>query len=174
MKQILLRTVMGVAVSLVAIASASPALADSFDFSGDQLYWTYAVKTKEILQNGPCEVTATLDFVGGKDVVLAIFEACPGAEPRFYPLFGKMTRSGSLKLSFPDFIPIVEIVKEHTGCTVVGPFPKYQGMFRDGVLHAETHFYSQCNVHWPDNDIFDTPVDGPVHWKWTLHLELTP
>lgn len=139
---------------------------------GTQNYWTYATKTKEILQDFDCDVEATLVFLDGHDVVLEVWEDC-GSGVRGGPLFGKMTPSGSLKLSMPDFIPIVDIVQGHTGCSVVGPFPKYQGMLRDGVLHAQTHFYSQCNEEWPPNDLFETPQDGPVHWEWTFHLEVS-
>ena len=169
MKRILLSTVMGAVLALVAIAWTSPALAQTF--SVKQYYWTYAVKTKEILQNADCSVAATLQFVSRKNVLLIGSEVCGGIERGFF-LEGKMTPSGSLKLRFPDFIPIVSILKAHTGCTVAGPFPKYHGVLQDGVLHVETHFYSQCNEHWPANDIFPTPVDGPVHWNWTIDLEL--
>jgi hypothetical protein len=168
------RTLLGAALLAVVVllaAGAGPALAqDVFAFEGTQTYWTYAAKTKETLQNYPCDVTAVLQFLGGQKVALAGEETCGGA-PRPFGLFGKMTRGGSVKLSIPDFVPIVDIVKAHTGCTVVGPFPKFHGMLRDGVLHAETHFYSKCDQEWPANDLFATPVDGPVHWKWTLNLE---
>jgi hypothetical protein len=171
------RTLSGAAllavVVLAAAAGAGPALAqDSFAFAGTQNYWTYAAKTKETLQDAACDVAATLEFLGGQKVVLWGEETCGGMS-RPLALFGKVTRSGSVKLSFPEFDPgIIAIVKMHTGCTVVGPFPKYHGMLRDGVLHAETHFYSKCDQEWPANDLFETPVDGPVHWKWTLHLDV--
>lgn len=173
MKRLILGAAILAVVVLAAAAGAGPALAqDSFAFAGTQTYWTYAAKTKETLQDFPCDVAATLDFLGGQKVALVGQETCGGV-PRFFVLFGKVTPSGAVKLYFPDFDPgIIAIVKMHTGCTVVGPFPKYQGMLRDGVLHAETHFYSKCDQEWPANDIFETPVDGPVHWKWTINLEV--
>ena len=91
---------------------------------------------------------------------------------RTFPLFGKVTPSGSVKLDIPTEIPIRDILEGHTGCSVSGPFPKYKGRLRDGVLHARTHFTLQCNQEWPANDLFETPVDGPVHGEWILDLEV--
>ena len=159
---------------LASLAVVNSAGSQPFVMAGAQNYWNYAAKTGEILQDGDCLVIAMLEFLDGQDVELSIGEQCPGQPPRGGLLFGKITPSGSVKLRFPDFIPIVDILKSHTGCTVAGPFPEYHGNLEDGVLHVETHFHSQCNEHWPANDVFETPVDGPVHVKWTLDLEVGP
>ena len=160
---------------LASLAVVSSAGGQPFVLAGAQNYWYYAAKTDEILQDGDCPAIAILQFLDGQDVMLIVSEHYPCAPPgeqRTFPLFGKMTPSGSVKLWFPDFIPIVDILKGHTGCTVAGPFGEYHGKLEDGVLHVETHFHSQCKEYWPANDLWATPVDGPVHGKWTLHVEV--
>ena len=155
---------------LSAIFAAGAAVAqDLYTFAGTQTYTYYAEKMHEkVLEDGVCPVSALLTFLGGQKVMLLVSEYSP-CEPdgRTFPLFGKMTRSGSVKLEIPEEIPILDILKEHTGCSVAGPFPKYKGKFRDGVLHIKTHFTQQC-----DDGLFGIPVDGPVHGKWIIHLEL--
>lgn len=54
----------------------------------------------------------------------------------------------------------------HIGCTsIAGGFPVYHGFFDGQSLHAESAFNCMIPEHWPPNDVFPAPVDGPVHWQ---------
>ena len=66
-------------------------------------------------------------------------------------------------------------MQAHTGCTVLGgTFPVFHGSMDGERLVARAIFNSRCDQEWPANDVFDVPIDGPVHWVWTIDLAVTP
>jgi len=141
-------------------------------FSGFQNYYTYAVKSKEVLQDGDVDCIAMLDFLEGQNIQLTLSE-WPGTPfERTSTLIGKMTPSGQVKLSFLES-GIIDIIEMHSGCDVYGgPGVNqnnlvYQGSFDGDRLLAVAPFYTKCEVFpYP----IPTPVEGPVHWKWTIDV----
>lgn len=144
--------------------------------SGVQRYYTYAVKMKEVLQGGDGDpgvnCVAELKFLDGQNMQLALTE-WPG-EPweRTSNFIGKMTPSGQVKFTFVE-PGIIDVIEMHSGCEVYGgPGVNqnnlvYKGSFDGERLVATAPFYTKCEVFpYPE----PTPVEGPVHWKWTIDL----
>lgn len=138
-------------------------------------YYTYAAKTKQVLQNANLPAEATLQLLDDNRIELTLREWI-GTEPRDSILVGKCTPDGAVKMNYDfaldpvglaDFLGYVEW---HTGCTISGHFPTFYGRFDGKRLLLVTGFNSQCPEYAPDNDIFSTPVDGPIHWRWTFDL----
>jgi hypothetical protein len=158
----------GSAPSLAKSSPVTASNATSFSLLGGVTYFTYAEKTKEVLQDGTVDADGTLELLEGNGMRLTLNE--PALE-RSTVLEGKLTPGGVVKMVYVN--PPVEVLKQiiqgHTGCTLSGDFV-YHGKFDGNRLLADMAFYSQCRVEWPQNDIFSTPVDGPVHWKWTIDL----
>ena len=157
------------------------------NLSGVQNYFTYALKSKTVLQDAdnPCEVS--LEFVDRKNIVLNIIESLtlPDGTTMMRPsmLQGKITNGGVIKASYPvPMIPetdiaITDIIAGHTGCQLFGPGIEQRtlvfiGYFNGERLKASAFFMSKCDVEWGANDLFETPVDGPVKWRWSLDLEV--
>ena len=165
------------AVTLVVIPSSAQS---SLNLSGVFNYYTYAVKGDEVIQDGDYPATAELTYLDGQAIELVVTEHTT-VGPRTTPFQGKLTPGGQLKLWFPDpLIPgtditIIDIVEGHTGCTVLGgTFPVFHGSMDGERLYASAHFNSRCDQEWPANDVFDVPIDGPVHWVWTIDLTVDP
>jgi hypothetical protein len=152
--------------------------------SGFQKYYTYAVKSKEIIQGKddeglPCDVI--IEFLEAHEIRITVDEGRPDG-PGVY--LGTMTPSGQVKFSFPSplmILPddspfyITDIISMHSGCELYGPginkgTLNYHGYFDGERLLVSASFYSKCEVEWPLNDLFETPVEGPVHWKWTIDV----
>jgi len=150
--------------------------------SGIQNYYTYAPKNNELLQDAdiPCDVI--LEFLQGHNFNLTITEYT--TPPRGGVLFGTMTPSGEISVSFPvpymvlpdgSSLNITDIIEMHGGCELMGPGINkgtliYQGFFDGERLLISAPFHSKCEVEWPANDVFPTPVDGPIHWSWTIDV----
>ena len=137
--------------------------------AGTVTYYIAASKTHEVLNDGPVDASATLEFLAGHAIRLTMAE--PVLE-RYTVLEGDITPSGVVTMVYvnPPAEVVLAIVGGHTGCTINGGFPVYHGKF-DGVrLVASTEFNSQCPVHWEPNNIFPTPVQGAVHMRWTIDM----
>jgi len=135
--------------------------------SGVQNYYTYAVKTKEVLQDGDMNCNAILEFLDGHEIQITLDEGRPEGPS---VLLGTMTPSGQVKFTFRD-PGIIDIIQMHSGCEVYGgPGVNqnnlvYHGTFDGEELVAAAPFYTKCEVFpWPEL----IPVEGPVHWKWTI------
>lgn len=141
--------------------------------SGTVTYYTYASKTKELLQNAAFDADATVELLGDHEIRMTLNEYELG---RVTVLEGSLAPGGVLKMVYvgPPADLIKDIVRGHSGCTIAGPFPVYHGAFDGTEFDAETAFNSQCPVYWAPNDIFPTPVDGAVHWKWIIHMTVSP
>ncbi len=139
--------------------------------AGITTYFTYAAKTKEVLQDADFVATAKLTWTGENEFLLELRDWVNG-EPRDTVLLGTCTPGGSVQLDYLDPPPeiLIWVVGFHAGCTVSGNFPTYFGKFDGRHLLAVTHFNSQCPEYWPNNDIFATPVDGPLHWEWVIDV----
>lgn len=140
--------------------------------SGSQNYYTYAVKMKEVLQDGDLACDATLEFMDGQNIQLTLIEYIP------YPPYereaimaGKMTPSGQIKFSLSP--PITDIIEMHSGCIIYGGpgvnqgMLMYNGYFDGERLLASAPFYTKCETNFipPIH-----PVEGPVHWSWTIDV----
>jgi hypothetical protein len=154
------------------------------ELSGAQNYYTYAPKNNELLQNTPIPCDVILEFLEGQDFQFTIIEYT--VPPRSWSVIGKMTPSGELKLSMPrpqQILPdgteiyITDIIGMHSGCELYGPginkqTLNYSGYFDGERFYAAASFYSKCEVSWPPNELFETPVDGPVQWKWIIDVTI--
>lgn len=158
-----------------------PAGAAPTSLVGTSNYYTYAVNSEEVLQDLDCPATAVLTFLDDQKFELALTENgdCGG---RTTVLPGEMAPGGKLQVWFPEPlmtledgtpITIQQVVMGHTGCTSLeGPFPVFDGSFDGQSFYAESTFDCEIPEHWPDNDIFETPVDGLLNWKWTYDLTM--
>ncbi len=144
------------------------------DMIGINNYYTFAGKTKQVLQNVDLPAEAWLLLLDDNRIELYLREWI-GTEPRDTVLVGTCTPGGIVKMTY-DFggkaglAEFLDYVKWHTGCTISGHFPIFYGTFDGTRLLLVTGFNSQCPDYAPDNDIFPTPVDGPMHWRWTFDL----
>jgi hypothetical protein len=118
-------------------------------------------------------VRATVTFHGKDQMVMTLDEYELG---RVSMLEGKMTPSGVLRMvhTMPPAEVLLAIVSGHLGCTISGPFPVFSGKFDGTRLVASTMFNGQCNEEWPANNVFPTPVDGPIHATWAMDLTVVP
>ncbi|MBS0000274.1 MAG: hypothetical protein KFF73_14935 [Cyclobacteriaceae bacterium] len=152
--------------------------------TGTLNYFTYAIKGKDLLQDVNNDCIAVLDLADRNNVTLNVTENAPG-ETRIYELIGKITRFGLIRLRYhtpfavtPDGdLYITDIIQGHSGCTLYGPGIAdgtlvYNGYFNGQTLCAPAIFMSKCDVEWPANDLFETPVEGPVFWRWKFDLEV--
>jgi hypothetical protein len=156
-----------------------PAGAASTSLVGTTNYYTYAVNSESVLQDLDCPATAELVFLDDQQFELALTENgdCGG---RTTVLPGEMTAGGELQLWFPEPLMVLQdgtpltiqqVVMGHTGCTSLdGPFPVFDGSFDGQSFYAESTFDCEIPEHWPDNDLFETPVDGLLNWKWSYDL----
>ncbi len=163
------------ALAVTPLAAVFAQSAPPIPLVGVNNYYTYAAKTKQVLQNADLPAEATLRMLDGDQIELTLREWM-GDEPRDTVLVGKCTPGGAVKATF-DFAldPVglaefLDYVAWHTGCTISGHFPVFHGTFDGQRLVLITEFNSQCPNYTPTNDIFPTPVDGPIHWRWTFDL----
>ncbi len=154
-----------------ALATQVQPTATPIQLAGITTYYTYAAKTKEVLQDADFVATAKLTWTGENEFLLELRDWVNG-EPRDTVLLGTCTPGGSVQLDYIDPPPeiLIWVVGFHAGCTVSGNFPTYFGKFDGKHLLAVTQFNSQCPEYWPNNDIFPTPVDGPLHWQWVIDV----
>lgn len=155
------------------------------NFEGTLNYYTYAVKQKKVLQDVTFECLATLEILDHNKVNLHITEFAVG-EIRYYTLEGKLTNGDKLKVQHPapmGYLPdgselfMTDIIGGHTGCELYGPgitdgVLLFNGKFDGENIIAPATFMSLCKVEWPANNLFETPVDGPVKWKWEFNFEV--
>jgi hypothetical protein len=138
---------------------------------GGVSYYTYAKETKELLQSVTNDAEGTLELLEGNQIRLTLTET---SLSRTVVLEGKLTLGRLVKMVYvnPPTDVLRQIVQGHSGCTILGRFGVYHGMFNGKQMFAGMRFKSECPVEWPQNDIFPTPVDGPVHWWWVINLRV--
>lgn len=153
---------------------------DVLHFSGKTVYKYVQVIGDNVLADMYCPNEATITSLGNNKIELYITENgdCGG---RSFFAYGLMTPSGSI--TFEYAVPVLygmnitDVIRGHLGCDINGPGISkntllFQGKFDGSKLVAMVHFIAKCNVHWEANNIFTTPVEGPVKCSWTYELTL--
>jgi hypothetical protein len=133
-----------------------------------------------VLADQFCPNEAKITFLADNKIELSITEngGCGG---RSFYAYGQITPSGATKFEYA--IPVLwgmnitDIIQWHLGCTIEGPGVDrgtiiFFGKFDGTTLVATSHFNSKCDVVGPNNNIFPTPVNGPVQCSWTYVLTL--
>lgn len=152
---------------------------DVLTFSGKTLYKYVQVIGNNVLadQFCPCEVIAT--FLEDQKIELFITES-GGCGGRSFYAYGKITPSGSTNFEYA--VPVIygmnitDVIQMHLGCIIHGPGINkgtllFTGKFDGSTLLATSHFTAECDVEWKNNNIFVTPVNGPVQCTWTYDLK---
>lgn len=72
---------------------------------------------------------------------------------------------------------ITEVIMGHLGGSISGEGVDrgtlvFKGKFDGYSLSATSNFISKCEVEWPANHIFSTPVNGPIQCSWTFELTI--
>jgi hypothetical protein len=158
---------------MVLAFTAVPAGAAPATLVGTTNYYTYAVNSQEVLQDLDCPATAVLTFLDDQKFELALTEGGVCGD-RTTVMPGEMTADGELQVWFPEPlmtledgtpVTIQQVVKGHTGCvSLEGPFPVFGGSFDGQRFSAESTFDCEIPEHWPDNYLFETPVEGLLNW----------
>lgn len=134
---------------------------------------------EKVSMQNPCDVTLTIHK---HDVQLDVIEYAPDEDRPPYSLYGKLKKGAKIEFSYPiPFVPgtdinVTDIIQLHLGCNVVVPGPQegtlnYKGVFDGKRLNAEAPFILPCDEVGP-NEIFPTPVVGPVMAKWKFKLRV--
>lgn len=141
---------------------------------------------KKVSMQNPCDVTLTIHK---HEIQLDVIEHTPPPEgDRPYSLYGKLKKGAKIEFSYPvpfftipgvGEINVTDIIYDHLGCNLFGPGTQegtliYKGDFDGKKLNAEAVFTLQCDEVGPNNDIFPTPVQGPVMAKWKFKLKVAP
>jgi len=154
-------------------------------FSGKTVYKYVQVIGNNVLAEMYCPNNVKITFLENHEIELFITEngGCGG---RSFYAYGQITPSGTTKFEYavpvitlPDGtgLKITDIIQGHLGCTINGPGIDrgtliFFGKFDSSTLVAISHFNSKCDVVGPNNNIFSTPVNGPVQCSWTYVLTL--
>jgi len=149
-------------------------------FEGKTIYKYVKVIGNETLAEMFCPNEATITFLKGNKIELYITENGDCGGRSFYA-YGQMTPSGSVKFEYA--VPVLfgmnitDVIRGHLGCEINGPGISkntllFQGQFDGCKLVVVCHFIAKCDVYWFGNNIFDTPVEGPVQCTWTYDLDL--
>jgi len=157
----------------------------TINLSGKTIYNYVKVIGNEVLADMYCPSSAKITFLQNNKVELFITENGDCGGRSFYA-YGQITPSGTLKfeyavpvITFPDGtgLKITDVIQGHLGCTISGPGIDrgtlvFFGDFDGSTLIATSAFNSKCDVEWPGNNIFPTPVAGPVKCLWTYSLSV--
>lgn len=155
------------------------------NFSGNTLYHYVKVIDDYVLADGICPNEMQITFQSDNDVEFLITENGDCGGRSFYA-YGKITPSGVVTfeyavpvLTFPDGtgVKITDVIMGHLGCTLSGPGISkgtlvFCGKFDGSTLITTAHFNAKCPDEWPANNIFPTPVEGPIQCTWTYDMSL--
>lgn len=155
------------------------------NLEGTLNYSYYAVKSKEVLTDVTYECEAIIEILDHNEVTLNVVEYSPDGV-RAYPLPGKLTHGGHLKVQHTSPVMVLpdgtglymtDIIEGHLGCSLTGPGIEegvlvFNGKFNGVTLNAPAEFMAHCGIEWPANNLFDTPVDGPVKCKWEFNFDV--
>lgn len=150
------------------------------NFTGNTLYKYVQVIGNNVLADQFCPNEATITFLADNKIELSITEngGCGG---RSFNAYGQITPSGATKFEYATPVlmgmNITDIIQWHLGCTIAGPGVDrgtiiFFGKFDGTTLEATSLFNSKCDIVGPNNNIFPTPVNGPVQCSWTYVLTL--
>jgi hypothetical protein len=157
------------------------------NFTGTMEYkYVQVIGNNELIKQTFPVDPATITILGDQKIDFFDVEHQPLFD-RAGHMYGKMTPSGVVTLevpapvgTLPDGTPIFlpDYAKAHLGATLlVGEGVSkgtlvYHGKFDGSKLVIVTNFEVKCPVEAPSNDVFDTPVEGPIQASWTLDLTL--
>jgi len=158
---------------------------DVLNFTGETLYKYEQTIGHIVLADQFCPCKVILTILENQKIKLFITESgiCGG---RSFNAYGQITPSGSVTFEYeipimtlPDgtWIYITDIIKGHLGATLSGPginkgTLEFFGKFDGSTLVATSQFNAKCEVEWAANNIFTTPVKGPIKCSWTYDLAL--
>jgi hypothetical protein len=160
---------------------------DIFHLSGMSLYKTWMVKGGKVLQDNKWDCIADLEILQNQNIKFTFSETAPG-RPAGIVCYGKMSPSGILTFKYP--VPVVtfpdgtglnitDIIKMHACATIWGnPGFKenslfFWGRFDGKKFTATAPFMAKIVEYCPSaSDLFETPVDGPVHWIFGYDLNV--
>ena len=155
------------------------------NFSGKTVYHYVKVIGNYVLADMFCPNQMQITFQTDNKVELFIAENGDCGGRSFYA-YGKITPSGVITfeyavpvLTFPDgsSLKITDVIIGHLGCTLSGPGISkgtlvFNGRFDGCTLVATAHFDAKCPDEWTSNNIFPTPVEGPVQCTWTYDMTI--
>jgi len=158
---------------------------DILNLSGKTVYKYVQEIGNDVLADQFCPNKVQITYLEDQKIKLFITESgvCGG---RSFYAYGQITTSGAVTFEYaipviklPDGtdMKITDVIKGHLGCTLTGPGIDrgtivFNGKTEDLTLIATSNFIAKCEVEWPANNIFSTPVNGPVQCSWTFDLAL--
>lgn len=157
---------------------------DVFNLHGKATYRTWKVGGGEVLQNVLNECNGSIEFIDSKNFKYSFAETrTNGNAATFY---GKIAASGELSFQFPTPLAetpegplyITDIIRNHSGATAMwGPGINqgtlcFKGSFDGNKFTALASFMVKIEEHSDNNDMFETPVDGTLHWTFGYELEV--
>lgn len=157
---------------------------DVFNLRGVATYRTWKVGGGEELQNVAYDCNGTIEFLEDRSFKYSFAETRANGNSAMF--FGKIAASGELSFQFPTPLMetpdgpfyITDLIKNHTGSTAMwGPGINqgtlcFKGKFDGTKFSAIAYFMSKIEQHWENNDLFDTPVDGSLHWTFGYELDV--
>lgn len=156
---------------------------DVLNLSGKTIYKYVQEIGNNVLTDQFCPNTVQITFLDSQKIKLFITElgVCGG---RSFYAYGEIADSGSVTFEYavpvitlPDGtnMKITEVIMGHLGGSISGDGIDrgtlvFKGKFDDYSLMASTNFILKCEVEWLSNNIFSTPVNGPIQCSWTYEL----
>jgi hypothetical protein len=155
----------------------------SYNLSGLALYKTWKVKGGTVIQDNKWECQGKLEFLEDRNFKYSFWETrTNGNAAEFY---GKISSSGVLTFKFPAPLAtfpdgtelyITDIIKQHACAKIWGEGINegtivFKGRFDGTRFTATAKFMALIEEYCPSaEDLFPTPVDGPVHWIFGYDL----
>lgn len=158
---------------------------DILNFSGKTIFKYVQEIGNNVLTDQFCPNTVQITFLEDQRIRLFITELGVCGGRRVYA-YGQISPSGIVifeyavpVITLPDGtdMKVTDVITGHLGGTISGQGIDrgtlvFNGKFDGHNLKATTHFILKCEVEWPSNNIFPTPVNGPIQCLWTYDLVL--
>ena len=158
---------------------------DVMNFSGKTVFKYVQEIGNKVLTDQFCPNTVQITFLEERKIKLFITESgvCGG---RSVYAYGQISPIGIVTFEYavpvitlPDgtAMKITDIIIGHLGGTISGQGIErgtlvFNGKFDGFNFFAAALFTLKCEVEWPANNIFPTPVNGAVQCSWTYDLVL--
>ncbi len=158
---------------------------DVLIFNGKTTYKYVQEIGNNVLTDQFCPNTVKITFLDSQKIELFITESgvCGG---RSFYAYGEIKDGGSVifeyavpVITLPDGtnMKITEVIMGHLGGSISGEGIDrgtlvFKGKFDGYSLTATSNFFFKCEVEWPANNIFPTPVNGPIQCSWTFELTI--
>lgn len=155
------------------------------NFTGKTIYNYEQLIGHNVLADMFCPNEVKITILKDRKIELLVTESGDCGERSFYA-YGNITPSGFVTFEYavpvitlPDGtgMNITDVIKGHLGGTIKGPGVErgtlvFFGRFLGNKLLATSYFIAKCEVEWPANNIFPTPVKGPIKCSWTYDLNI--